>query len=85
MRKHPVQPLIKEEDGTLRFKENKIVKFLRETSKYNLNDLHSMPFDIEDWKQFNQLIGYSLSGYGELSYVNDEDYKRASQGVKLRV
>jgi len=29
-------------------------------------------FSQEDREQFAQLIGYSLSGFGELSYVSDE-------------
>jgi hypothetical protein len=77
MKNHPMQPLEKDEDGTIRFKRNKIVSFLKDTSKYNLNELSLMPFDKEDWEQFAQLIGYSLDGFGELSYVNEKTYKKA--------
>ncbi|ELY4307208.1 hypothetical protein SMZ19_003863 [Cronobacter sakazakii] len=35
-------------------------------------------FDAEDRMQLAQLIGYSLSGYGSLSYVSDESYARAA-------
>ena len=76
--KHPVQPLIKDEDGRLRFKVNKIVRFLKDQSKFDLNTLHDMPFSTEDWVQFNQLCGYSLDGWGDLSYVTKEDYRRAT-------
>ena len=80
--KHPSQPLVKDDTGTLRFKENKIVRFLKHQSKFNLNDLHAMPFDTEDWIQFNQLCGYSLDGWADLSYVRDEDYKRATKELR---
>jgi hypothetical protein len=82
MSKHPTQPLVKDDEGRLRFKQNKIVRFLKDQSKFDLNTLHDMPFDTEDWVQFNQLIGYSLDGWAELSYVSDEDYKRATKGLK---
>ena len=78
MAKHPVQPLEQDSEGKLRFKQNKIVRFLKDTSQYDLNKLAVMPFDQEDWEQFAQLIGYSLDGFSELSYVSDETFKRAS-------
>lgn len=76
--KHPVQPLQKDERGTLRFKKNAIVDFLLEAGPFDLNQLAVMPFSQDDREQFAQLIGYSLSGFGELSYVSDETYERAA-------
>lgn len=73
-KKHPVQPLVRDEQGGLRFKENSIVKFL---AANRLNELARMNFPSEDWEQLAQLIGYSLSGFGELSYVSEDTYKRA--------
>lgn len=80
--KHPVQPLIKDEDGVLRFKANKIVRFLKDQSKFDLNTLHDMPFSTEDWVQFNQLCGYTLFGWEDLSYVTAEDKKRVAKVSK---
>ena len=72
---HPRQPEIRDKEGTLRFKSNDIVRFLLDTSKFNMNDLALMPFSLEDRRQFAQLIGYSVSGYGELPYSEGfEDY-----------
>ncbi len=34
-------------------------------------------FPREDWVQFAQLIGYSVSAWSTLSYVSDEDYSAA--------
>lgn len=73
---HPVQPLILD-DGIIRFKRNAIVRYLLDAGPFNLNQLALMPFTDEDREQFAQLIGYSLSGFGELSYVSGETYARA--------
>lgn len=74
--KHPIQPLVTVA-GVTRFKENKLVRFLLDNGPNNMNTLALVPFDIEDRVQFAQLIGYSLDGFGELSYVSDEDYETA--------
>jgi len=87
--KHPIQPLSQDENGVLRFKQNKIVAYIINwcASKNgiagfppvyggapDLNQLALMNFPKEDRQQFAQLIGYSLSGYGELSYVDSDAY-----------
>ena len=72
---HPIQPLAADEHGTIRFKENKIVNFL--TKQFGLNELAAMDFPQEDWEQLAQLIGYSLSGFGDLSYVRDATWETA--------
>ena len=59
--RHPLQPL-QLESGVLRFKRNKIVEKLLETSSLDLNDIARMDFSKEDRLQLNQLIGYSHSG-----------------------
>lgn len=38
-----------------------------------------MPFSDEDWAQFMQLIGYSTSGYGDLSYADKAHVHKADQ------
>ena len=77
--RHPIQQIVTDQSGIARFRKNKIVEFLLESSKYDLNDLAMMGFDDEDWTQFAQLIGYSVSGWSTLSYVSDEDVKRAAR------
>lgn len=80
MAKHPIQPLEKDKDGRLRFKENAIVRYLLDNGPNDMNKLATMPFSDEDRQQFAQLIGYSLSGYGELSsYVTDDAYAAAAE------
>ncbi len=75
--KHPIQPLSEDENGIIRFKSNKIVKFLLERGGFSMEDLACMEFSQEDLEQFFQLIGYDLSGYGELSFVSEESYGAA--------
>ena len=43
---------------------------------FTLNDL-CVGFTDEDRIQFAQLIGYSLSGFSDLSYVDDQTYYTA--------
>lgn len=79
--KLPMQPLVIDSHGTLRFKENPIVRKLLDYATmhdYGLNEMALEHFDAEDRMQLAQLIGYSLSGYGSLSYVTDESYECAS-------
>ena len=73
---HPIQPLIEDENGVTRFKSNKIVSFLAEG---RLNELTVKGFSNEDWEQLAQLTGYSLSGFGSLSYVSNEVYESANR------
>jgi hypothetical protein len=86
--RHPIQPIEKDARGVLRFKSNKIVEHLLEHGGIDLNKLAVMDFSREDREQFAQLIGYSLSGFGSLSYVSDETYAAAeamSKSKKLDV
>ena len=70
--KNPVQPIVKDDNGILRFKRNEIVRFLLDGGPFDMNQIALMPFSNEDREQFSQLIGYSLCGFCELSYVNEE-------------
>jgi len=46
--------------------------------KLDLGKLRTIDFPQEDWEQFAQLMGYSISGYHELAYVSDESAAQAS-------
>ena len=70
--KHPIQPIVKDSHDVLRFKENKIVRYLLDNGGIDMNKLATIPFDQNDSEQFAQLIGYSVSGFGDLSYVSKE-------------
>lgn len=79
MKNHPIQPVYKDELGTIRFKANAIVTYLLDKGPFDMNHLVLQDFSQEDREQFAQLIGYSLSGFGELSYTKDETYETASK------
>lgn len=77
--KHPIQPLEADEHGVTRFKENKIVRYLLDAGPFDLNTLAMQDYSQEDKEQFAQLIGYSHSCFGDLSYVGDEVYEAAEK------
>lgn len=76
-KQHPMQSIYIDKDGNARFKENKIVRYMLDRNIINMNDIASLRFSNEDRMQFAQLIGYSVDGYGDLSYVSDESYNKA--------
>lgn len=68
-----MQP-IENKEGVMRFKPNEIVRHLLNHGQKcgcGLNQIACMNFSKEDHMQLAQLIGYSVSGYKELDYVND--------------
>ena len=67
--KHPIQPIVFDEDNVARFKENKIVRFLLNAGPFDMNKLADLPFPKDDRQHFAQLIGYSIDGFGEISYA----------------
>ena len=75
--KHPMQPIHFAKDKVIRFKQNAIVRFILDAGPNDLNKLATMDFTKDDWTQFMQLIGYSVSGYGELSFVDKKVIKEA--------
>lgn len=77
--KHPLQPLITDEYGITRFKHNAIVRYLLDNGGIDLNKIAGIPFSREDREQFAQLIGYSLCGFGDLSYVRDKTWDAAAK------
>jgi hypothetical protein len=92
----PMQPVYRSKSGVIRFRKNAIVDALvdRDTergrvypdfparSDGGLNWIAMQRFSQADQEQLAQLIGYSISGYHELSYVSDESAERASLRAK---
>lgn len=81
---HPIQPLIIDSAGVVRFKANAIVRFLLNDGPNDMNRLALIEFSQEDREQFAQLIGYSLDGFSELSYVSDKTYEKAAKQLALK-
>lgn len=80
--KLPMQPIYKDENGRARFRSNKIVDWMleqgREGKKFDLNTIAAQDFPQADYVQLMQLIGYSVSGFHELSGVPDTACAEAS-------
>lgn len=75
----PNQPVYLDPHGTIRFRKNAIVDALLEFGQehgFGLNQIACKPFSREDRIQFAQLIGYSVSGWGSLSYCDDVVYEQ---------
>lgn len=68
----PMQPIEWDGHGVIRFKRNEIVTYLLDNGGIDMNYLAMQDFSDEDRMQFAQLIGYSVSGFGDLSYASDE-------------
>lgn len=68
--KHPMQPVVMDKSGVARFKSNPIVRHLLDHGGIDLNKIAMLGFDREDHSQFAQLIGYSVSGFGDLGYCD---------------
>ena len=86
--KHPRQPVVMV-DGVARFKRNAIVRDLLTVASAHGLDLNEIAlraargeYNNDDHTQLAQLIGYSVSGYGELSYVSDESVAEADAEVE---
>ncbi len=82
--RHPIQPLVTDKHGVIRFKENTIVSYLLANGGIDLNHLARRDFPQEDREQFAQRIGYSLSGFSDLSYVSDETYDTAVKSAEAQ-
>jgi hypothetical protein len=74
----PMQPVVEDAHGDLRFRENAIISYIIDHAGLDLGKLMEMDFPQEDREQFAQLMGYSIGGYHELSYVSDESCAQAS-------
>lgn len=89
--KLPDQPMYLDEGGVLRFVENRIVGFmldmLRNARMFDLNILGTMVargmFTAEEYAQFSQLHGYTVSGFGELSQVPPAIVARCDQAAAV--
>jgi hypothetical protein len=65
-----------------RFKKNVLVRYLLDAGGIDMNQLASLPsIPQTDREQFAQLIGYSVDGFAELSYVSEKAIREADKEV----
>lgn len=79
---NPMQPVVLAENGSIRFKENAIIISLLEFATqhgYGLNSIAAADYSDDDYSQLMELIGYSVSGYGNLSRCNKSHMRRADK------
>ena len=67
-----MQPIYLDEHGVVRFKCNEIIKKLVRDKTIDLSEIDFAAFPTPDVEQFFQLLGYSVSGYGDISFVRPE-------------
>lgn len=81
----PMQPIVLAADNVVRFQANLLVKYLLEWASArgcSLNELALLPgIPPEDHEQLAQLIGYSVSGFGDLSYTSPSTMRRADRAA----
>ena len=78
--KFPMQPIQIDEQGVVRFAKNRIVDDLLEFAtarRFSLNQIATGDYSDDERMQLAQLIGYSVSGYGDLSYASEESIQKA--------
>ncbi len=68
--------IVKDEHGTYRFKANRLFRCLVDSGDVSLNRLAVFYdrgyFPIDEYAEFNMGLGYSLSGFCELSFIQAE-------------
>lgn len=75
--KHPMQEVVWDGD-VIRFQRNRLVEYLLNNGGIDLNHLARLPnISDADREQFAQLIGYSVSGFGDLSYARRKTVRKA--------
>jgi|GEM_PF-3349645 hypothetical protein len=79
-----MQPIVRDAHGVIRFKPNALVQRLFEAYPGGLDAL-ALPSDsVEDLEQLAQLIGYSVSTFGDQAYASAETVAEAdAKAAKL--
>lgn len=78
----PLQPLVTDDSGVLRFRANAIIRWAVDNRRLDLNEIACLPgIPDVDRCQLAQLIGYSVSGYGDLSYVDGTEWARVQASI----
>lgn len=82
VKKNPMQPVERAEDGVIRFKKNRIVRDLLDFASehgLDLNEIARREYSGDDLSQLSQLIGYSVDGYADLSYRRKSHVEKADR------
>lgn len=84
----PMQPVHITEGGIARFVQNRIVVDALDVAILQGFDMNQIAiraaqgdYSKDEQMQFAQLIGYSVDGYGSLSYTTDLSYEEAQEKI----
>ena len=83
--KFPIQPIQLDTHGTARFAKNRIVDDLLKFATargFGLNQIALGDYADNEHMQLAQLIGYSVGGYGDLSYASEESVQKTDAIVE---
>lgn len=87
--KHPTQPIEVDDGGVVRFKRNKVVEFMLDHP--DKADLNTLSFQVQlgqlpeaDYMQLMQLIGYSVSGYGDLAEGGSKAWRKHAEKMDAK-
>lgn len=87
-KRQPMQPVVKAANGTIRFKQNQIISDMLELCHKHglgLNEIAMRDYEKDDRSQLMQLIGYSVSGYGDLSCSRAKHVMRADEKAESMI
>ncbi len=84
-KKPPMQPIGFDDQGVARFRANDVVQWLWETGQIDLNRIRVERFNKYDVAQFWQMLGYSVSAYGELSFIPKAVVEEADAKVEALI
>jgi hypothetical protein len=72
--KHPLQAIVRANDGVIRFQGNVLVQHLLDSYAGGADALRRAcpAADNGDWEHLDQLLGWSVAGFGDLPYVSPE-------------
>ena len=83
MKSFPMQPIACAKDGVIRFVPNRIIEDLFSVGLLDLNKIAVAAargtYSAAEQMQVAQLIGYTVSGFGDLSYADRDVVRRADR------
>ena len=86
MKTHPMQPVIMDQHNIIRFQRNQIIQDVAAAAfvgrQLSINQIivnvAQGEYTKNDWEQFSQLTGWSVSGYNDITYIREKSKNKAS-------
>lgn len=81
---HPLQDIYLDTDGTIKFRENRIVASMFNSWEIDPKNNHELEFSDRDKRQLAMLIGLNVDDFMRLPYV-DEDTSEQVNAIKTEL